>query len=97
MVAVHGWLKTSDVSARDLVTRAASWPLAAVIYTDISRDGMMQGVNAPAMAEMTAATKLPVIASGGVTTLDDIRVLAAIPMAGCIVGYEPVQTAVMTA
>jgi phosphoribosylformimino-5-aminoimidazole carboxamide ribotide isomerase len=61
-------------------------PLAALVYTDISRDGMMQGVNAEAMAEMVAATKLPVIASGGVTTLDDIRRLAAIPTAGAIVG-----------
>jgi phosphoribosylformimino-5-aminoimidazole carboxamide ribotide isomerase len=85
-VATHGWLDVSTTSALDLARRFENLPLAGLVYTDISRDGMMQGVNAPAMAEMTAATKLPVIASGGVTTLDDIRVLAAIPMPGCIVG-----------
>ncbi len=85
-VATHGWLDVSTTSALDLARRFQNLPLAGLVYTDISRDGMMQGVNAPAMAEMAAATKLPVIASGGVTTLDDIRVLAKIPMAGCIVG-----------
>jgi phosphoribosylformimino-5-aminoimidazole carboxamide ribotide isomerase len=85
-VATHGWLDVSTTSALDLARRFERLPLAALVYTDISRDGMMQGVNAPAMAEMAAATKLPVIASGGVTTLDDICVLAKIPMAGVIVG-----------
>ena len=85
-VATHGWLDVSTTSALDLARRFQELPLAGLVYTDISRDGMMQGVNAPAMAEMAAATKLPVVASGGVTTLDDIRVLAKIPMAGCIVG-----------
>ena len=61
-------------------------PLAALIYTDIGRDGMMQGANVEAMAEMTAAVPLPVIASGGVTTIEDIRILRAIPVAGVIVG-----------
>jgi phosphoribosylformimino-5-aminoimidazole carboxamide ribotide isomerase len=85
-VATHGWLDVSSTSALDLARRFDDLPLAGLVYTDISRDGMMQGVNAPAMAEMKAATKIPVIASGGVTTLDDIRVLAKIPMAGVIVG-----------
>jgi phosphoribosylformimino-5-aminoimidazole carboxamide ribotide isomerase len=60
--------------------------LAALVYTDIGRDGMLQGVNVEAMAQMCAATPLPVIASGGVTTLDDVRRLAALPLYGCIVG-----------
>lgn len=85
-VATQGWLQVSDVSAIDLARRFEHLPLAAIVYTDISRDGMLQGVNVAAMKEMTAATRLPVIASGGVTTLDDIRQLAAIPVAGCIVG-----------
>lgn len=85
-VATHGWLDVSQTSALDLARRFDQLPLAGLVYTDISRDGMMQGVNAPAMAEMQRATQLPVIASGGVTTLDDIRTLAKIPMAGCIVG-----------
>ena len=85
-VATQGWLQVSDVAAIDLARRFENMPLAALVYTDISRDGMLQGVNLAAMKEMTAATRLPVIASGGVTTLDDIRQLAAIPVAGCIVG-----------
>jgi phosphoribosylformimino-5-aminoimidazole carboxamide ribotide isomerase len=85
-VATQGWLEVSSVSALDLVKRFDDLPLAGLVYTDIARDGMMQGVNVEAMTEMVRATKLPVIASGGVTTLDDIRRLAAVPMAGAIVG-----------
>jgi phosphoribosylformimino-5-aminoimidazole carboxamide ribotide isomerase len=85
-VATQGWLDVSDVGALDLARRFEALPLAALVYTDIGRDGMMQGVNVPAMTEMARAVRLPVIASGGVTTLHDIRALAAIPMAGCIVG-----------
>src|SRR5262245_13176998 len=85
-VATQGWLEVSDTSALDLAARFQLLPLAAIVYTDISRDGMLEGVNAEAMAEMVSATRLPVIASGGVTTLDDIRRLAAVPVAGCIVG-----------
>jgi phosphoribosylformimino-5-aminoimidazole carboxamide ribotide isomerase len=85
-VATQGWLLVSDVSAIDLAQRVEQLPLAGIVYTDISRDGMLQGVNLAAMSEMVQATRLPVIASGGVTTLDDIRQLASIPAAGCIVG-----------
>ena len=85
-VATQGWLDVSSQSALDLARALDHLPLAALVYTDISRDGMLQGVNVPAMAEMCAATRLPVIASGGVTTLSDIRDLAALPLAGCIVG-----------
>jgi phosphoribosylformimino-5-aminoimidazole carboxamide ribotide isomerase len=85
-VAVHGWLEVSELSALDLANRFEGKPLAAIVYTDIARDGMMQGANIEAMAEMKRATTTPVIASGGVTTMDDIRNLAAIPMHGAIVG-----------
>ena len=86
LVATHGWLDVSTVAAVDLAKRFERLPLAGLVYTDIARDGMMQGVNAAAMTEMVHATKLPVIASGGVTTIDDIRILRAIPVAGVIVG-----------
>lgn len=86
MVATQGWLEVSSVGAIELAQRFEQLPLAAIVYTDIARDGMLQGVNAQAMAEMVHGTRLPIIASGGVTTLDDIRTLAAIPVAGCIVG-----------
>jgi phosphoribosylformimino-5-aminoimidazole carboxamide ribotide isomerase len=85
-VATHGWLDVSEQSALELARDLARLPLAALVYTDISRDGMMQGANVAAMKEMCAATTLPVIASGGVTTMEDIRNLAALPLAGCIVG-----------
>jgi phosphoribosylformimino-5-aminoimidazole carboxamide ribotide isomerase len=85
-VATHGWLDVSEQSALDLARALDGLPLAGLVYTDISRDGMLEGANVAAMEEMCAATRLPVIASGGVTTLEDIRRLAALPLAGCIVG-----------
>jgi len=86
MVATHGWLQTSDMAATALARQFSDEPLAAVIYTDIATDGMLAGPNVAAMAEMQAAVDLPVIASGGVTTCEDVARLAAIPVAGCIIG-----------
>jgi phosphoribosylformimino-5-aminoimidazole carboxamide ribotide isomerase len=85
-VATEGWLHVSTRSALDLARQCASWPLAGLVYTDINRDGMLLGPNLDAMAGMAAAVSLPVIASGGVTTLDDIRQLTRRGLAGCIVG-----------
>lgn len=95
LVATDGWLKTSQVAALDLARQYANEPLAAIIYTDIASDGMMAGPNLPAMIEMQAATEIPVIASGGVTTAEDVRRLAAAGLAGCIIGralYEGTLT-----
>jgi phosphoribosylformimino-5-aminoimidazole carboxamide ribotide isomerase len=85
-VATRGWLEVSEMAALDFARQLAHLRLAGIIYTDISRDGMMQGANIAAMAEMARAVPIPVIASGGVTTLDDIRQLADARLAGCIVG-----------
>jgi phosphoribosylformimino-5-aminoimidazole carboxamide ribotide isomerase len=85
-VATAGWLEVSEVPALELAKRSAAWPLAALVYTDIGRDGMLEGPNLEAMAEMARAVPLPVIASGGVTTLNDIHNLADRGLAGCIVG-----------
>ena len=85
-VATQGWLDVSEMGALDLAKKCARPPLSAIIYTDISRDGMMQGANVSAMAEMTAAVPLPVIASGGVTTLEDVKRLQEAGLAGCIIG-----------
>jgi phosphoribosylformimino-5-aminoimidazole carboxamide ribotide isomerase len=65
LVATDGWLQTSTTSAIDLAQQFAAEPLAAIIYTDIAKDGMLQGPNLDAMAEMNAAASLDVIASGG--------------------------------
>ena len=85
-VAIQGWERDSNTSALDLARRCAAWPLAALIYTDISRDGMLDGPNVEATAELAAAVSVPVIASGGVTTLDDIANLARRGLSGCIIG-----------
>jgi phosphoribosylformimino-5-aminoimidazole carboxamide ribotide isomerase len=85
-VAAEGWLKTCETKAVDLARSFAAEPIAAVIYTDIATDGMLAGPNVPAMTEMRAAVDLPVIASGGITTKEDVARLAAAGMAGCIIG-----------
>jgi len=85
-VAGDGWTTVSQRSALDLARHCAGWPLAALVYTDISRDGMLAGPNLEALAELVAAVPLSVIASGGVTTLDDVRRLRPLGVAGCIIG-----------
>jgi len=85
-VATDGWLATSEMAATDLAREFAHEPICAVIYTDIATDGMMSGPNVSAMAEMRAAVDLPVIASGGITTAEDVARLAAVPVAGCVIG-----------
>jgi len=86
LVATEGWLETSSQSAVEVAREYASEAVAGIIYTDIATDGMLAGPNLTAMREMQAAVEVPVIASGGVTTLDDIKQLAAVPMDGCIIG-----------
>jgi phosphoribosylformimino-5-aminoimidazole carboxamide ribotide isomerase len=85
-VATEGWLHTSDQSAIAVARRCAAWPLAALVYTDISKDGMLAGPAVDATAELAAAVPVPVIASGGVTTVDDVARLADRGIAGCIIG-----------
>jgi len=85
-VATAGWLEVSEKPALEFARECAAFPLVALIYTDISRDGMMAGPNLQAQAEMVGAVPIPVIASGGVTTVDDARRLAQIGLAGCIIG-----------
>jgi phosphoribosylformimino-5-aminoimidazole carboxamide ribotide isomerase len=85
-VATDGWLEISQVAATDLAKSFAGEPIAAIIYTDIAKDGMMSGPNFDAVREMRDAVEIPVIASGGVTTLEDVRRLASIHVAGCVIG-----------
>jgi phosphoribosylformimino-5-aminoimidazole carboxamide ribotide isomerase len=85
-VATDGWLNTSQVQAADLAKQVQDAPLAALVYTDIATDGMMSGPNYDALAQMRAATRLPVIASGGVSTIAQVRRLAEAGTFGCIIG-----------
>jgi len=74
-VAVRGWLETSGLTAVDVARRHEGLPLAAVVYTDIAKDGMMQGCNVPFTKALAEATRIPVIASGGIHNLGDIKAL----------------------
>jgi phosphoribosylformimino-5-aminoimidazole carboxamide ribotide isomerase len=86
-VAAHGWADVSDVTAIDLGKRFADAGVAALLYTDIARDGLLTGVNVEATASLAAETGLPVIASGGVKDLGDIAALKRHSgIAGVIVG-----------
>jgi phosphoribosylformimino-5-aminoimidazole carboxamide ribotide isomerase len=85
-VATDGWLNTSSTRALDLVKLVEGCPLFAVVYTDIATDGMMGGPNYPALTELRANTRLPVIASGGVSSLEHAGRLADAGTFGCIVG-----------
>ncbi len=85
-VAVRGWLETSPLTAVAVAQRHEGLPLAAIVYTDIATDGMLAGPNLAALEEMIGAVKLPVVASGGIATADDLRQVARIGAGGCIVG-----------
>ncbi len=88
MVAVEGWAETTDVTATDLARRFEDAGVAAIIYTDIDRDGAMQGPNVAATAALAHAVSIPVIASGGVSSMDDLRALrdCGAPLDGAISG-----------
>lgn len=72
MVAVEGWAEASTTAADELAKKFEDQGVSAIVYTDISRDGMMQGVNVEATANLAKAISIPVIASGGVTDINDI-------------------------
>lgn len=86
MAAVAGWEQTTDRSAIDIARQVNGWPLAAIVYTDIAVDGMLTGPNALATAEMAGATDVPIVASGGVGTLDHLRELRKLDIQGAIIG-----------
>ncbi len=85
-IATHGWQQTSDLSPVALGKEMASLGVQHALYTDVSRDGMLSGVNVDATAALARETGLQVIASGGVSTLDDIRALASSGVTGAVVG-----------
>ena len=82
MVAVQGWAEVTGITAVDLARKFEDCGVSAIIYTDISRDGMMAGPNIEATKSLAEAISIPVIASGGLSSLDDIRNLMAIEQSG---------------
>lgn len=86
-IATHGWEKDSSQELIDFANQVAKLPLAAIIYTDINKDGMLAGANVERTKELAQAVNLPVIAAGGVTTIEDITKLAETKVvAAAIVG-----------
>ena len=83
-VAIDGWAKVLDIKAVDLAKRFRDDGVSSIVYTDISRDGMMQGVNVEATVDLARDGGIPVIASGGVTDIEDIRKLAAVADQGIL-------------
>lgn len=81
-VAVNGWSKLTGHDVCDLAKRFEGYGVEAIIYTDIGRDGMLTGVNIEATVELARPLKVPVIASGGITNLDDVRNLCAVQTEG---------------
>jgi phosphoribosylformimino-5-aminoimidazole carboxamide ribotide isomerase len=72
-VAVEGWAETSELTAVDLARQFEDAGVAAIIYTDIDRDGVLKGLNIPSTLELARAVSIPVIASGGLASIDDIH------------------------
>jgi phosphoribosylformimino-5-aminoimidazole carboxamide ribotide isomerase len=88
IVATRGWTETSGKRAVDLAKEASDWPLAGILYTDVARDGMLRGPNIEQTRALAEAGTVPVIASGGVGSIDHIRKLVenSPPIWGAIVG-----------
>ena len=88
-VAIDGWSKLSNHDVIDLAQRFERDGVEAIVYTDISRDGMMEGVNVEATAKLAGEISIPVIASGGISSVDDIKALLAVAdegIMGAIIG-----------
>ena len=86
MVATRGWTHTTGRSAVELAQEVSDWPLGALLYTDVAKDGMMSGPNYGNTAKLVQAGKVPVIASGGVGSVEHIREVKKTACWGCIVG-----------
>ena len=94
-IAVAGWLETMETTALEIAIKVSDWPLAAIVFTDIATDGTLKGPNVESTLEMAQATKVPIVASGGVGTLEHLKELRKLPIQGSIVGralYEGTMT-----
>lgn len=84
LVAVHGWERSSTVTADDLARRIVTAGVKTIIYTDISRDGMLSGVDAGVFARLAKSSGAQIVASGGVKSIEDIRALKAVETQGVV-------------
>lgn len=85
-LATEGWLEQGSLSLLEFAQKAADLPLDAIIYTDISKDGMLAGPNIERTKQLVAAVDLPIVAAGGVTTVEDIKTLKTAGVGGAIIG-----------
>ena len=85
-VATHGWEKVSDIDSVDLCKELEQIGVKTIVYTDISKDGMLEGPNFDIYKELSQKTSLDIIASGGVTSIDDVKRLLDMNMYGAIIG-----------
>ncbi len=85
-LAVAGWETQVEATALEVAQKVNGWPLAAIVYTDIETDGTLAGPNFDATRQMAEATDVPIVASGGVGTLEHLRELRTLPIGGAIVG-----------
>jgi len=85
-LATEGWLELGALSILDFARKAADLPLDAIIYTDISKDGMLAGPNIERTQQLVETVDLPIVAAGGVTTVQDVKTLKAAGVAGAIIG-----------
>ncbi len=85
-LASHGWTKQTKIFAKDIASKVSSWPLAAIVYTDIAKDGMLCGPNFEQVELIARATTIPIVASGGISSIEDVRRLLTLPIAGIIIG-----------
>jgi phosphoribosylformimino-5-aminoimidazole carboxamide ribotide isomerase len=85
-VAVEGWTRDSGVDALEAAQKLAECGVAAIVFTDIATDGMLEGPNVEATRRLAESIGVPVVASGGVSTLDDVRRLCKLPLEGAIIG-----------
>ena len=85
-LALHGWVDEIETTPLDLARRVSGSALGAIVFTDITRDGMMSGVNVDATEELVSSTDVPIIASGGVNSIEDIRLCRKIGCGGVIIG-----------
>ncbi len=86
IVVTRGWVSAGGIKAVELASGLVGLPLAEIIYTDVSRDGMLQGPNFDRVREMLDVSPFPLIASGGISSLDDVRKLRTMGVFGCIIG-----------